>query len=430
MVGVEVAEEHGVDGRGVGVPLQRAERPAAEVQQDPPGAPVGVVGLDEVAAGRGVGAGEGPRAADDGEPHESPPANWAAIASSGPRKRRPMCSNSSGAPVVRKEYDGSPPERAQVAADEQLVDVLGTLLGAADEGHVVTDDVGDHAREQGVVGAAEDQRVDPGSDQRVEVVVGDREQLLAAGDPVLDEVDEPGAGAGRQGDLGGGGERVVVGERLGGGLGADHADPAVAGGRDRTPGRREDHLDDGHVVPLACVAEHRRAGGVAGDHQGLDALVDQVVEALEGVLTHLADRLGAVGLASGVTEIARSTRRAAGRSPTGPRSARRTPSRRCRSARRRSVGAQTHRLGGRRDQRTPTRPMSRHRVGGRAESRPTRRAWPAAARRTGRRRRRGCSPTRRRAPGRSPRRRGRRRCAPSAPATPRVRARCRWSPPR
>jgi hypothetical protein len=35
----------------------------------------------------------------------------------------------------------------------------------------------------------------------------------------------------------------------------------------------------------------------------LHALVDEVVEALEGVLADLADRLGAVGLASGVAEV-------------------------------------------------------------------------------------------------------------------------------
>ncbi len=35
----------------------------------------------------------------------------------------------------------------------------------------------------------------------------------------------------------------------------------------------------------------------------LHALVDEVVEALEGVLAHLAERLQAVGLACGVTEV-------------------------------------------------------------------------------------------------------------------------------
>jgi hypothetical protein len=58
VVGVEVAEEDGIDA-GIGVPL-RAERSAAEVEQDPPGAAVGVVGLHEVAAGRGSGPAKDP----------------------------------------------------------------------------------------------------------------------------------------------------------------------------------------------------------------------------------------------------------------------------------------------------------------------------------------------------------------------------------
>ena len=70
-----------------------------------------------------------------------------------------------------------------------------------------------------------------------------------------------------------------------------------------TPIRPVRLADDRHVVPLAGVAEHRRAGGVARDHQGLDALLHEVVEALEGVLAHLADRLGAVGLPGGVTDV-------------------------------------------------------------------------------------------------------------------------------
>ena len=74
-------------------------------------------------------------------------------------------------------------------------------------------------------------------------------------------------------------------------------------GRDRAPGGREDHLDDRDVVALAGVAEHRRAGRVAGDDERLHAQGDEVVEALEGVLADLADRLGAVGLAGGVAEV-------------------------------------------------------------------------------------------------------------------------------
>ena len=131
----------------------------------------------------------------------------------------------------------------------------------------------------------------------------DGEQLVAAGHAGLDEVDEPRARLRGQLDVRRRGERVLVGHRLGGRPGADHADPAGAAGRDRAAGGRVDHLDHRDVVPLAGVAEHRRARGVAGDDQRLDALGVEVVEALEGVLADLADRLGAVGLARGVAEV-------------------------------------------------------------------------------------------------------------------------------
>ena len=121
--------------------------------------------------------------------------------------------------------------------------------------------------------------------------------------PCLDELHEPRAGLGRQGDVGCRRERVLVGQRVGRRAGADDADAAAAGGGDGPAGGGQDHLDHGYVVPLAGVAEHRGAGRVAGDDEGLDALVDEVVEALEGVLADLGDRLGAVGLARGVAEV-------------------------------------------------------------------------------------------------------------------------------
>ena len=96
-------------------------------------------------------------------------------------------------------------------------------------------------------------------------------QLVAAGDARLDELDEARAGLGVQVDVRRGGERVVVRHRLGGRARADHADPAGAawprpraGWRGGSPRRRD-------VVALAGVAQHRGAGGVAGDDQRLDA---------------------------------------------------------------------------------------------------------------------------------------------------------------
>ena len=186
---------------------------------------------------------------------------------------------------------------------EQPVDVLGGLLRARDEGDLLAHHVGDRSGEQRVVGAAEDQGVDAGGGERVEVLVRDLHQLRAAGQPGLDELDEPWARPGVQLDVRSGGERVVVRHRLGGRPGADHPDATRPGRGDGAPGRGVDHLDDRHRVALAGVPQHRGAGGVAGDDQRLHALVDEVVEALEGVLADLADRLRSVGLAGGVTEV-------------------------------------------------------------------------------------------------------------------------------
>ena len=83
----------------------------------------------------------------------------------------------------------------------------------------------------------------------------------------------------------------------------DHPDSAGSGGGHGPTRRGKDHLDDRHVIALARIAQHRRARGVAGDHEGLHALGDEVVEAVEGVLAHLADGLGAVRLAGGVAEV-------------------------------------------------------------------------------------------------------------------------------
>ncbi len=111
VVGVQVADQDAVDAQRVDVVVEGPERAVPELEQHPPGAAVGVIGLQQVAGGRRVGAGEGTRAADHGDPHVRPPANWVAATISGPRNRRPMVSNSVGAPVVTKVYAGTPPGR-------------------------------------------------------------------------------------------------------------------------------------------------------------------------------------------------------------------------------------------------------------------------------------------------------------------------------
>ena len=74
----------------------------------------------------------------------------------------------------------------------------------------------------------------------------------------------------------------------------------------------------------------------------------------------------------------------------------------------------------------PARTSARGRLTGPRSDGLSRTAAAAAARGSGRRRRRGCSPTRRRGSGRWRRRTGRRPSAPRARASPRAAARCRW----
>ena len=256
--------------------------------------------------------------------------------SSGPRKRRPISRNASGCPVVRKRCSGGGPPvpRCEPRLDEQAIDVLGSLVSARHQGDGLAEDVRHHAGEQRVVGAAEDQGVDASIAKRVEVAVRGGQQLGTAGDPGLDEVDERRARLSAEPDVRGGSERVVVRHRRLRRLGADNPDSTGSSRRDGPPGGGKDDLDDRDVIALACVAQHRRARRVAGDHEGLDPLGDEMVEAVERVLAHLGDGLRPVRLASGVAEVEQRLVRQAGRARHVRPSDLRNRSRRSRLARR------------------------------------------------------------------------------------------------
>src|SRR5690606_17517517 len=88
-----------VDRVQAGVPLQGAERPRAEVdeQREP-------VRLHQVRRARGLRAGEAARTAEDGQSHGETPA---AVANrSAPRNRRASRLKLSGSPVVRSRCTG------------------------------------------------------------------------------------------------------------------------------------------------------------------------------------------------------------------------------------------------------------------------------------------------------------------------------------
>src|SRR5690606_1198422 len=191
----------------------------------------------------------------------------------------------------------------QAAVVQDAVDVLGRLVRAGHQRHPVARDVGDGAGEQWVVGAAQDERVASGVLDGLQVAADDLDELAAHRLAAFDVLHQ--AWGGHAGELyvGRGGEGVVVRHRLDGGPGGDHAHPAVAGGAHRPPGGGLDHLDDGDVVTLACVAQHGGAGAVAGDHEHLDVVLDEVVHHLERVGAHLRDGFGTVRLTGGVSHV-------------------------------------------------------------------------------------------------------------------------------
>src|SRR3954454_7725598 len=92
--------------------------------------------------------------------------------------------------------EGGRQRRAPLGAptDERAVHVLRRLGVAGDQRDVLPHHVRDRALEERVVRAAEDERVHVRLAQRPQVLRGDAEHLLAAGDAGLHELDEAGAG--------------------------------------------------------------------------------------------------------------------------------------------------------------------------------------------------------------------------------------------
>ena len=77
----------------------------------------------------------------------------------------------------------------------------GGLVGGADQRDVGAHDVADHAAEERIVGAAEQQGVDVGRHHRGEEALGEHGHLVAAGLAAFDELDEAGARCAGEGDL-------------------------------------------------------------------------------------------------------------------------------------------------------------------------------------------------------------------------------------
>ena len=143
-----------------------------------------------------------------------------------------------------------------------------------------------------------------GRAQRRAVRAHARDHRLVVGLAALDRV-----GQARAGDL----------DELDAGVEAVH-DVAVAAARDRRLGGEQahaavarelhrgarlgrEHADHGHVERALQVAERGRGGGVAGDHDQLDARADEPAADLLGIAAQLVGRAPAVREARGVAGV-------------------------------------------------------------------------------------------------------------------------------
>src|SRR5690606_30303752 len=172
----------------------------------------------------------------------------------------------------------------ELALGQQLGELGGGRFGAVDDRDRTAGDarrlVAQDGREQGVVRAAEDERVDALGDQRLEVAARDEGGHLAVEPALLDERNEQRGRA--LADLGAGAD-ARDGPRIGAGgdgaRGRDDADLAAPAGAHAGPGARLDDAEDRHVE---LDPEHRqgdRADRVARHDEELDVVLGQVARA-------------------------------------------------------------------------------------------------------------------------------------------------------
>ena len=195
----------------------------------------------------------------------------------------------------------------QAPAGQRAVDVLGGFLGAGHQGDIFAHDIGDHARQERVVRAAQNHGVHARRLERFEVLPRHSEQFRARGDARLHVADEGRAGRGGDFQVRGRREGVLVRPRTDSGGRTDHAHAAGAGRGHRTADGGLDHFDDRNPVTggvaFAGIAEHRRRRRVAGDREELDAGIHEFVHDAEGVGPHLCDGERSVRAVRGVAHV-------------------------------------------------------------------------------------------------------------------------------
>ena len=207
------------------------------------------------------------------------------------------------------------------AAGEYLRHVDRGFVSGRDKCDIAPDYASDQRFQQREMRAAQYERVDFATAQRVEVVLRDflecgadidlrreRGELLDGAfchlDALLGDVDEARCCRGEDGDAG-----VDVTNRLGVGVGfhrclrGDDSHAAVlrcVGGGTRT---WLDHADHGYGQRLLCVGKTRRGRRVAGDHDHLHAAAHEPRPDLLNESVDLGKGPGAVGASRGIAQV-------------------------------------------------------------------------------------------------------------------------------
>ena len=155
------------------------------------------------------------------------------------------------------------------------------------------------------MGAAEQQRIDLGVDDRSEQALGEHVHLFGIGLASLDELDEPGAGGTGELDVRRGqGGGLLVGAASDGADGADHPDSVGVGDRQHRSQAGLDDTDHRDVDAGLELVEGDGGGGVAGDDDQLRVeVLDHPVGDLMGEGSHLVVRTRPVGIPPGVAEV-------------------------------------------------------------------------------------------------------------------------------
>ena len=183
---------------------------------------------------------------------------------------------------------------------------LGRDLAGIDQGDIAAHEIADHLFQQRIVGAAQDQGVDPGILYLLQILGDDElgDGVAVVHIAVFHQRHEHGAGAGDDLRL----RLHVLDDRRVGtaahrGRRADDAHLAVAGGIHRRTGRGTHHAGKRHRQTGGFLG---RVGGghcAAGSNNELYIVGKQKADVLPGILADDLPPAGAVGHAAGITKI-------------------------------------------------------------------------------------------------------------------------------